>query len=406
MQLRDYWPTGQTLDEAEHRRRHRGILMVLWLQIPVVLLVGVLSGQSSGIHLLRDAAAVTLMALLASVVRQRALQALLASVGLLSASAAVVHASGGSIEAHFHFLLALTVVALYVDVRAFAAGIGFTLVHHLTVGLLAPSSVFNHSSGQAKPALWALIHSSLMLAEAAAIMVMWATVAAERRRSTATAAQATSEAQLYATESSARTEQLRAEAEHLNHQVNVANENMHVTASAVNEMSGSIFDIARMTVDASALMEIAAESAVAATDTMDRLGDTSNRISTVLSTITGIAEQTNLLALNATIEAARAGEAGRGFAVVATEVKDLASETTTAAKNIATMVTTTHEETQEAIAVIRNIAEQLDQLNHIQSAIAAAIEEQSSAAQTMSVSVSDAAGVLDAISDGVSGLHQ
>lgn len=55
--------------------------------------------------------------------------------------------------------------------------------------------------------------------------------------------------------------------------------------------------------------------------------------------------------------------------------------------------------------MIRNIAEQLDQLNHIQSAIAAAIEEQSSAAQTISVSVSDAAGVLGAISDGVSGLH-
>ncbi len=57
-------------------------------------------------------------------------------------------------------------------------------------------------------------------------------------------------------------------------------------------------------------------------------------IGNMVTTITTIADQTNLLALNAAIEAARAGDSGRGFAVVAQEVRNLATETKSAAEQI------------------------------------------------------------------------
>lgn len=61
-------------------------------------------------------------------------------------------------------------------------------------------------------------------------------------------------------------------------------------------------------------------------------------IQKVAELIQDIADQTNLLALNATIEAARAGDAGKGFAVVAAEVKELSTQSQTAAKGISKAV--------------------------------------------------------------------
>ena len=64
------------------------------------------------------------------------------------------------------------------------------------------------------------------------------------------------------------------------------------------------------------------------------LAPLSDRIRRLAVSIGGVARQTNLLALNASIEAARAGEHGRGFAVVAAEVRKLAGEAGTAAREV------------------------------------------------------------------------
>lgn len=64
----------------------------------------------------------------------------------------------------------------------------------------------------------------------------------------------------------------------------------------------------------------------------------SKEISAITQTIKGISEQTNLLALNASIEAARAGEAGKGFTVVADEVRKLADESSKSAESISKII--------------------------------------------------------------------
>ncbi|MEN9567471.1 MAG: hypothetical protein RLZZ69_2667 [Cyanobacteriota bacterium] len=80
---------------------------------------------------------------------------------------------------------------------------------------------------------------------------------------------------------------------------------------------------------------------------MKRLGESSQKISQVVSFIEEIALKTNVLAINASVEAGRAGEYGQGFTIVAEQVGALAEQSATAIKEIASIVAAIQAETQE-----------------------------------------------------------
>ncbi|BAV72547.1 histidine kinase, HAMP region: chemotaxis sensory transducer [Pseudomonas chlororaphis subsp. aurantiaca] len=132
------------------------------------------------------------------------------------------------------------------------------------------------------------------------------------------------------------------------------------TAEASNDATQSASegrDLVRETVSAIELMSSEVQSSA---NRISELAEESRDIGKVLDVIRGLADQTNLLALNAAIEAARAGDAGRGFAVVADEVRALAHRTQQSTSEIERMIGSIQSGTEHAVESMRTSTERAD----------------------------------------------
>jgi methyl-accepting chemotaxis protein len=162
-------------------------------------------------------------------------------------------------------------------------------------------------------------------------------------------------------------------------------------ASAADELATSIAEIGDQLDRTNKVVQQAVAEAQATDAEIATLAAAAQKIGDVVGLIRDIAGQTNLLALNATIEAARAGESGRGFAVVASEVKSLAVQTAKATEDITGQILAVQSSTSGAVEAIRRIADRMGEINRYTSAVAASVEQQSTATSQISGNVAGAA---------------
>jgi len=169
-------PHGRAFDFPSWDRLHRGILLFLGVHAAGIPCFSLWMGHSL---VLSAVAGMVLLffcgGAIISFLSWR-IRSVLATLGLMTASALLVHLSGGYIEAHFHFFVMLAVVALYHDWIPFAVALSFIVVDHGLVGMFAPALTYNHPLAQHHPWIWALLHGAPIGAESVALLVYWRVV--------------------------------------------------------------------------------------------------------------------------------------------------------------------------------------------------------------------------------------
>jgi methyl-accepting chemotaxis protein len=180
-------------------------------------------------------------------------------------------------------------------------------------------------------------------------------------------------------EITASTEEISAGMENVATNAQIQNETMLKLISQISGLAESINAVSiliKKTGDLSSDMSAdakAGESALLSMEeSMKKIIESSNDMTSILKIISDISDQINLLSLNAAIEAARAGDAGRGFAVVADEISQLADQTAASVKDIGNLISINNSEIRNgqagvtgSIGLISKMIKQVEYIKNI-----------------------------------------
>ncbi|HYY24312.1 MAG TPA: GAF domain-containing protein, partial [Candidatus Udaeobacter sp.] len=187
--LKNVWaflPCGGSLPADVWESRHRFLLRLTWFHALLIALIGVILGYSwelsfdalfrddTVLHTFAEGLIVAVFAGIAAwVTTRRLIRATAVGFGLMSASAILVHLSGGYIELHFHFFVMLVFLALYQDWVPYLLAIVYVAIHHGVVGVMWPEGVYNHAAALSAPWTWAGIHAFFVLCAAVGSVIAW-----------------------------------------------------------------------------------------------------------------------------------------------------------------------------------------------------------------------------------------
>jgi len=173
------------------------------------------------------------------------------------------------------------------------------------------------------------------------------------------------------------------------------------TSAAMEQLAATVMQNAERAKEASQVASTVTRTAEEggqvmgeATTAMERITQSSAKISNIIGLIDDIAFQTNLLALNASVEAARAGEAGKGFAVVAVEVRRLAQSAAEASAEVKALIEQSGTEVKTGSKLVADAAARLEAMleaarssNELMDSIARESREQASSIEEVNTAI-------------------
>lgn len=394
-------PVGLAIDNDEFDRRHKIITIALVAHAPVLFIVGLAYGYQLW-HAALESLPAVVIAAFAWNGANRLIKSAMSSLGLAVAGSILVHFTGGLIEAHFHWFVILSLAALYADVRPFAVSIGYIAVHHIAMSAYDSTLVFSHVAGQENPLVWTAIHVAFVLMLIGAISVNWVTMdrTAEKQRLDIRAQQHTLRHRaMVASDATGRTTELTEMSGSARAALSEAGTQVAAINDGTAQVSGLVTEVASLAQDADTM-------STKTKQTIEQLARQSASIANLVQVIDDIASRTNLLALNASIEAARAGEAGKGFAVVAQEVKELATTTTEATEQIATLTKEVADTMDNANERMAEVSEAVRSIAELQREVDSAMVDQTEASVSMSQQVNTASNEVIQIIEGIGDLNE